>query len=227
MNTLIELYDERAIENVLAPEAFRPRHVIYLAPEEITGQPRRLQILRDFFLSRGLDIQVSMETCSLFKADRVYQQLLGLRQRYPDCAVDVTGGSDAALFGAGMFCHETGAAAFTYSRKNNRFYNISGADFADDVPCTIRYGVRDFFGMTGGSLCEGRVDNTALAGYLPLFDPLFGIFLRHRQGWSAQIGWFQRISQPVDSSVSLDVQGALEQKGEHGSRVTGDLTLLQ
>ena len=35
MNTLIELYDERAIENILAPDMFRPRRIVYLCPGEI------------------------------------------------------------------------------------------------------------------------------------------------------------------------------------------------
>lgn len=93
-----------------------------------------------------------MEACSLFKADRVYQQLSGIQRRYPDCAVDVTGGTDASLFGAGMFCMETGTPAFTYSRKNHRFYDICNAPFADEVPCRIVYRVEDFFLMTGGSM---------------------------------------------------------------------------
>ena len=35
MNTLIELYDERAIENILAPDMFHPRRIIYLCPREV------------------------------------------------------------------------------------------------------------------------------------------------------------------------------------------------
>ena len=35
METLIELYDERAIENILAPDMFRPQRIIYLCPGEI------------------------------------------------------------------------------------------------------------------------------------------------------------------------------------------------
>ena len=35
MNTLIELYDERAIENILAPDMFRPQRIVYLCPGEI------------------------------------------------------------------------------------------------------------------------------------------------------------------------------------------------
>ena len=35
MDTLIELYDERAIENILAPDMFRPQRIIYLCPGDI------------------------------------------------------------------------------------------------------------------------------------------------------------------------------------------------
>ena len=35
MNTLIELYDERAIENVLAADMFRPKRIIFLCPREV------------------------------------------------------------------------------------------------------------------------------------------------------------------------------------------------
>ena len=35
MKTLIELYDERPLENVLGVEVFRPRRVVYVCPEEV------------------------------------------------------------------------------------------------------------------------------------------------------------------------------------------------
>ena len=40
MNTLIELYDERAIENILAPDMFHPRRIIYLCPVRFSGITR-------------------------------------------------------------------------------------------------------------------------------------------------------------------------------------------
>ena len=42
MDTLIELYDERAIENILAPDMFRPQRIIYLCPGEIAQDRKRL-----------------------------------------------------------------------------------------------------------------------------------------------------------------------------------------
>ena len=35
MQTLIELYDERPLENVLGVEIFRPERVVYICTEEI------------------------------------------------------------------------------------------------------------------------------------------------------------------------------------------------
>ena len=119
MDTLIELYDERAIENILAPDMFRPQRIIYLCPEEIAQNRNRQEKLRAFFLRRGWEPELIFMTASLFKADRIFRQLLSIGEKYPDCAVDVTGGSDAALFAAGMFSAQTGAPAFTYSRKKN------------------------------------------------------------------------------------------------------------
>ena len=137
MDTLIELYDERAIENILAPDLFRPARIIYLCPTEMAQNRKHQDKLRDFFRRRGWEPEVLFLETSPFKADRILRQLQGIAQKYPDCAMDVTGGSDAALFAAGIFSSQTGIPAFTYSRKKNRFFDISGADFAEDLRCTL------------------------------------------------------------------------------------------
>jgi len=223
LNTLIELYDERAIENILAPDMFRPKRIIYLCPREI-AQNRNLQKkLKTFFLRRGWDPELVFMEVSLFKADSILRQLLTIAEKYPDCALDVTGGSDAALFAAGMFAVKTGAPAFTYSRKRNRFYDISGAAFADDLSCTLSYSVEDFFMMAGGTLLPGRVNNRGLSKYLDDFDPFFACFLRFRRDWTRIIAYMQRVSLTEEGKTpSLLVQGKYTVKGDRGSRISAN-----
>ena len=219
MNTLIELYDERANENILAPDMFRPRRIIYLCPSEIAQDKRRQEKIRAFFLRRGWDPELIFMESSLFKADRILRQLLTINEKYPDCALDVTGGSEAALFAAGQFAFQTGVPAFTYSRKQNRFYNISGADFADNLPCNLTYSVEEFFLMAGGTLLPGRVNNTILEQYLDDFDPFFSCFLRFRRNWTNIISYIQRVSPAEYGQVPpLSVQGNYTVKGEHGRK---------
>lgn len=219
MDTLIELYDERAIENILAPDMFRPKRIIYLCPGEIAQNRNRQEKLKDFFLRRGWKPELIFMEASLFKADRILRQLLSIGEKYPDCALDVTGGSDAALFAAGMFSARTGAPAFTYSRKRNCFYDISGAPFADHLPCTLSYSVEDFFLMAGGTLLPGRVDNAVLARYLDDFDPFFACFLRFRRDWTDIVSYIQRVSPSEPGHTPpLSIQGKYTVKGDHGSR---------
>ena len=219
MNTLIELYDERAIENILAPEMFRPQRIIYLCPEDVAQDRSRQDKLRAFFQHRGWEPELIFMTTSLFKADRILRQLLTIGEKYPNCAVDVTGGSDAALFAAGMFSAQTGAPAFTYSRKKNSFYDISGADFADNLECTLSYSVEDFFLMAGGTLLPGRVDNGVLSKYLTDFDPFFDCFLRFRRDWTDIISYIQKVSPgEYGQTPPLTVEGKYTVKGDHGSR---------
>ena len=228
MNTLIELYDERAIENILAPDMFRPKRIIYLCPQEIVQDRSRQEKMRTFFHRRGWEPELIFMEASLFKADRILRQLLSISEKYPDCALDVTGGSDAALFAAGMFTARTGAPAFTYSRKKNRFYDISGADFADDLVCTLSYSVEEFFMMAGGRLLPGRVDNGVLRNYLDDFDPFFAIFLRFRRKWKNIVTYFQRISQVEEDQIPpMDVWGKYTVKGERGSKISANEAALK
>ena len=228
MNTLIELYDDRAIENILAPDMFRPQRIIYLCPGEIAQDRSRQEKLKDFFKRRGWEPELIFTEASLFKADRILRQLLTIGEKYPDCALDVTGGSDAALFAAGMFTAQTGVPAFTYSRKKNRFYDISGAAFADNLLCDLAYSVEDFFLMAGGTLLPGRVDNAVLSKYLGDFDPFFDYFLQFRRDWTDIISYIQRVSPSEYGQIPpLSIQGKYTVKGDHGSKNSANEAALQ
>jgi len=228
MNTLIELYDERAIENVLAADMFRPQRIIFLCPTEVAQSQQRQEQIGDFFRHRGWDPELIFVEASQYKVDRILRQLLSISEKYPDCALDITGGSDAELFAAGMFASKAIVSVFTYSRKKNRFYNISGAEFADDLPCDILYSVEDFFLMAGGTLLPGRVDNGALRKFLKDIDPFFTCFLEHRRDWTDTITYMQRISPAEYGQVPpMYVQGKYIVKGERGGRISANEEALQ
>ena len=228
MNTLIELYDERAIENVLAADMFRPQRIVYLCPTEVAQSRERQEQIGDFFRHRGWNPELIFLEASLYKVDRILRQLLAISEKYPDCALDVTGGSDAELFAAGLFAAQARVRVFTYSRRKNRFYNISGAEFAENLPCNILYSVKDFFLMAGGTLLPGRVDNSTLKKYLDDIDPFFDCFLQYRRDWTNIITYMQGVSPSEYGQVpSLYVQGSYTVKGERGGRICAKEDALQ
>ena len=228
MDTLIELYDERAIENVLSADMFRPQRIVYLCPTEVAQSRERQEQIGDFFRHRGWNPELIFLEASLYKVDRILRQLLAISEKYPDCALDVTGGSDAELFAAGLFAAKANVRVFTYSRRKNRFYNISGAEFAENLPCEIKYSVKDFFLMAGGTLLPGRVDNAVLKKYLDDIDPFFDCFLQYRRDWNNIITYMQRVSPSEYGQVPpMQVQGNYVVKGERGGRISAKEEELQ
>lgn len=221
METLIELYDERPLENVLGVEMFQPSRVVYICPDRIASDSQLQHKLRQYFHHRGLKVELIFIRAQVYDADAMLHLFRKIISRYPDCALDITGGTDAVLFAAGLLCGEVELPVFTYSRKQNRFYNIRNADFAANLPCSLCYSVEDCFLMAGGSMRSGRVDNAVLYRYLDDFDPFFRIYLKHRTKWAKIVTYFQKIAPGnADGSYSLDVSGAYTVKGERASRIS-------
>lgn len=220
MKTLIELYDERPLENVLGVEMFRPEQVVYICPAEVAGDKRIHRQLRDYFQHRGFSPELRFAKADVYDTESVLALLRRTTQAHPDCVVDITGGTDAVLFAAGLLSAERPIPVFTYSRKKNSFYNIRNADFAHQLPCQVRYSVEDCFRMAGGSMRTGRVDNAILDRYREDYEPFFQLYLRHRRDWTQIVTFLQRISQTgPDEPIPLAVKGPYTVKGERGARI--------
>ena len=58
MKTLIELYDERPLENILATEVFRPERTVFLAPPEIAENAGIADALKAFLRGRGIETRL-------------------------------------------------------------------------------------------------------------------------------------------------------------------------
>ncbi len=220
MKTLIELYDERPIENVLATEVFKPERTVFLCPSEVAQNKNIQNKMREYFERRGVKAELVFLESSLYNAGKLEKQLKGIEEKYPECIIDVTGGTDAALFASGRFCAATNTPAFTYSRKAKSFYNIHEAHFGDELKCEVQHKVEDCFLMAGGAMREGRVDNSILNKYMDSIDPFFALYLKHRNDWTSAVNYIQRASQVEKGEyIPLEVNAPYTVKGEHGSRI--------
>ena len=217
--TLVELFDERPLENVLGVEIFRPEKVIYICPE---GTPEHAEKqLSDYFAHRGVRTETEFLRVNVYDTQEILQVFRKVLQQYPESVMDITGGTDAVLFAAGLACAEAKIPVVTYSRTQNKFYNIQNAPSAHAFPCEITFSVEDCFLMAGGSMRKGRVDNSILSRYMEDIDPFFEIFLKYRRKWDKIVNYIQRVSAArEDGSYSLSVQGDYTVKGEQGARLT-------
>ena len=222
MKTLIELYDESPIENVLATEMFRPKETVLLCPPEIEPERALKASLEKYFRYRGCPVKLTIVPVSLIDAAKVEKRLREVLESRKDCAIDISGGTDAALFAAGRVCGDT--PVFTYSRKRNRFYEISNAPYAKSLPCSVKLDAKSCFLMAGGSLLPGREDNAILQQKLDRIGGLFDVFLEHRRIWGRQVAYIQKIS---SSEPGILTAGGPRKLKADRSEVTVSEDLLQ
>ena len=228
METLIELYDERPLENVLGVEMFRPRRVVYICPQAAARDELLHKTLRAYFSRRALQVELIFFKANVYDTDAVLTLLRTILARYPDSAMDITGGTDAVLFAAGLLFAENDIPVLTYSRRKNCFYDISGLSFSGALACRVSYTVEDCFLMAGGSMRPGRVDNAILKKYLGDFDGFFRLYLKHRRRWIKTVTYMQRVSPTAeDGSFSLTVRGRFQVKGERSSRIEAPVEVLE
>lgn len=227
MKTLIELYDERPLENVLSSEVFAPERTVFICPPEAGSNRRMQQKLREYFAHRGIASQPEFITASLLDAAAVEKCLRQVVATHPDCALDIAGGTDAALFAAGLLCADIDIPVFTYSRKRNTFYNIRSAAFAHNLPCNVHLQIEDCLLMAGGAMRAGRVDNAHLSAYAQLIPRLFDIYMKYRRQWNSIVAYIQRISQAQNAAEPLLAQGPWQIKAPQGRRVQANEAALR
>ena len=184
MKTLIELYDERPIENVLATETFRPEETVIICPPEVDANLALKKSLEKYFAHRNCPVKLSFLPTSLLDAQQIGKRLQKVLETHDDCAIDIAGGTDAALFAAGTVAGET--PVFTYSRKKNAFFEIKNAPYARSLPSSVHLDAESCFLMAGGTLLQGRADNSTLRDYLPAAEKLFAVFSEFRRIWQRQ-----------------------------------------
>ena len=222
MKTLIELYDDRPIENVLGTEMFHPEETILICPPEVERDQALKRSLRNYFEHRKCPVKLTFVAASLLDSVKVARTIREVLNSREDCAIDIAGGTDASLFAAGMVSGDI--PVFTYSRKKNSFFEIKNAPFARALPCTIRLDAESCFLMAGGTLLPGRADNQELKERLPDIGRLFSVYSEHRRIWNRQISYVQRISSSEPGV--LDAEGNLTEKADNG-HVTAEPALFR
>lgn len=202
MKSLIELYDTSPIENVLGTEMFRPSELILICPPEVEEDRDFRRSLRNYFEYRQCPVKLTFIPVSMLDALKIERVLSEVLESRPDCAIDIAGGTDAALFAAGAVSGN--ASVFTYSRKRNTFFEIKNAPYARSLPCTVQLDAKACFLMAGGTLLPGREDNAKLKTMLPEMEQLFEVYTKYRRVWNRQINYIQKISSAEPGKLNAE-----------------------
>lgn len=203
MNTIVELYDDEQILNVLMSLALRPENVVFVGNFKI--EQNRDNIER-FFKQRKLEIAVHFFTVDVNSASSilsVYEQII---LNFPECAFDVSGGRDLPLVMAGIFCAKNQISMYWFDKRKETYFKLSRSEKISETKFNEVFTANDFITLAGGSaLRRGHFfsDDFNASMYGTILE-IWDIFFYNQKAWSKNAMFFQQISKPEVSKNFVD-----------------------
>ena len=90
IKTLIELFDESQIENVVAALSFMPEKVVFVGYEDVMTSDRTSD-LESFLKLKGINISLEYNIVKRDDYEDILSTLSGIVAKNTDCALDLTG----------------------------------------------------------------------------------------------------------------------------------------
>lgn len=214
VDTIIELYDDEQIFNVISSTVLKPARVVFIGEKKLSKQ-RMQRKIRDYFDARAQDIAIEFMSINIYDYTETIAALEKTVKKHPDCVIDVTGGRDLVLLAVGMFCSGNDVPLLRYSRTTNSLMNIRNCPFAAELPFEQRITPEQFIILAGGAMAgHGHLNPLSL---LPdTYDDIenaWVTFITHKKEWHRQVLYLQAASK-IPGNISAG-----------GLRVTAPLTI--
>lgn len=209
LKTLIELYDEESVFNLVAACTVKPENLVIIGGEQLENDVLRKRINR-FILSRNIGTEVKYKICNIDDCTAVIEALAQIVEEYADCVIDVSGGNDIALLACGMFAESCDVPLMRLDAQRQCFADVRSCPEAErlDIPL---FTVDNMIAMTGAEVIRhGRVSAKNIDDELRSdITELWKIFTNYRTSWHKATLFFHSASESADDCLSVNTKATL------------------
>lgn len=158
IKTLIELFDDCQIENMIAGLKFEPEKIIFLGFKK-TMTAKRKADLEHFLEMRGLNINLEYEVVGRYDYQEIVDRLIYILGKNEECAFDLTGGKELVLLAMGNVASSHNIPMFQFDIHNDKFIEIKDCD---DLPNgkQIALNISENIALNGGSIISSSYNDS-------------------------------------------------------------------
>lgn len=217
--TIIEIYDDEQIYNVLAATEFKPKNVVYIGTRKLKNKKIKNNII-SCLRSLGLDTKCFFYSTDMLSINSIVSELENIISIFGECAIDLTGGSEVALVAVGMLAKERKIPLFSYDRYANLYRNIYECEAADGIASAPAFNINSILALAGGVMkSHGHVSVDKLDKETS--DDIFRtwtIYKKYHRTWSKTVSYLQQISKDLEGG-ELHIDASAIVYG--GERISG------
>ncbi len=194
-NTIVEIYDEEPIYNVLSVSEFKPTNAVYLGSQKLKNKKARNRIL-SHFRSTGINTKCFFYPTDMHSISSIIAELENIFSIFGDIAIDVTGGNETALIAIGMFVRDRNVPLFGFDYRKGCYRNIFGFSIIDGTESKVGITVNSVLTLHGGAMkSHGHVslDGLTKEAEEDIFN-VWDIYAAHHREWNRTVSYLQHIS---------------------------------
>ena len=204
--TIVEIYDDEQIYNVLAICDFKPQNVVFIGSRKLKSKRIKNNII-SCMRSLGLDTKCFFFSTDMLSLDTVTAEFRTIIGQFPGLVIDLTGGSEVALVSIGMLAKETGVSLMRYDKFEARYRNIYNCPVADMLISSPKFTVRAFLKLMGADIKEhghialDAIDDQTAEDIFRVWE----VFRHNHRDWHRLVAFLQQASKRPPESTTLSV----------------------
>ncbi len=209
-STIIELYDEEAISNVLAIAEFRPANAVYIGSRKLKKKKVKEPIINCLH-TLGLDTKCFFYTTDMQSLGAITEELEKILDKFNgDCGVDITGGGDVALVAIGMLAKERNLSLFRYDRADRCYRSIRGCP-EPTAASDLRMNIRALLELSGATFKgHGHFNLEALTpGVKEDVTAIWSVYRKFHRIWPRAVAYFQQVSKASGDALEVKADAVI------------------
>ncbi|MBE7039260.1 MAG: DUF1887 family protein [Ruminococcaceae bacterium] len=130
IRTIIELFDECQIKNVIATLHFLPQKVIFVGFREVMKE-KKINDLKRFFDMRGLKIELEFQFTDRYNYNDIIKLFNTILDNNKNCCFDLTGGKELAIAAMGEISARRNVPIVQFNVRTGKMVCIRNFDYMD------------------------------------------------------------------------------------------------
>ena len=154
IKTIIELFDECPIENVMSALSFEPQKIIYVGFKHIMTEKRKSDLER-FLKIRKINADISYEIVSRYDYEGIKAKLNSIIAENEDCILDLTGGKELLLTAMGAVCESKSIPTIQFNVRKGDLIKVKNCQNLPE-PKKFCLSINEIVTLNGGAIVENE-----------------------------------------------------------------------
>ena len=156
INTLIELFDIKQIDNVIAPLHYHPEKIVYIGSADVMTEELKLDV-SNFFCMHGLTAYVEFVEVDKNDISDIINKTNKVIDNNPDVYIDVTGGKELILVAMGIIAAKRNIPMIKFNVKTGEVINVNNSALPSPRPVNVTG--EELISLYGGMISHSEPDS--------------------------------------------------------------------